>query len=226
MLRFRSSQGREYRIPIKDKHTYLGVSLSYQDMPKQTVSHRLQATNQAWQRLRKILCAPRQLELGQRLTLWKATILPTLMYGLAAVELAAKDVQRMQAMIVKHLRAMTHSFAHMQHESTKHLHERCNIPTATAQLLKESTAFLGRLRLLVTEVPFIKSEQLESTRTYAASLQVATESQWTQPESAGCSEAAYHCSTCSRAFDSFRLLRSHEAKWHGKKDTKSHRRGV
>ena len=186
-------------------------------MPKQTVSHRLQAANLAWQRLRKILCAPRQLELSQRLTLWKATILPTLMYGLAAVEPAAKDVQRMQAMIVKHLRTMTHSFAHMQHESTKHLHERCNIPTATTQLLKESTAFLGRLRLLAVEVPFITSEQLESTRMYAANLQVATESQWTQPEPTGCSEAAYHCSACSRAFDSFRLLRSHEAKWHGRK---------
>ena len=77
-LRFRSPHGKEYQILIRDRHTYLGVSLSYQDMSKHTVSHRLQAANQAWQRLRKILCAPRHLELGQRLTLWKATILPTL----------------------------------------------------------------------------------------------------------------------------------------------------
>ena len=207
VLRFRSPQGQEYQIPIQDKHTYLGVSLSYQDMSKQTVSHRLQVANQAWQRLRKILYAPRQLELNKRLTLWRATILPTLMYGLAAVAPSAKDTQRIQAMIIKHLRAMTHSFAHMQHESTKHLHERCNIPTATARLLKEATAFLARLRLLQAEVPFISSEQLESTRTYAASLQA----QWTQPEPTGCSEAAYQCSDCNRAFDSFRLLRSHEA---------------
>ena len=123
----------------------------------------------------------------------------------------------MQAMIIKHLRAITHSFAHLQHESTQHIHVRCKVLTATAQMLKESTALTGRLRLLQTEVPFVSDAQLESARAYAARLQVETDEQRKKPEPAHHSEEAYQCLECNRAFHSFRLLRSHEAKWHGKK---------
>ena len=63
------------------------------------------------------------------------------MCGLAAVAPDAKDIQRMQAMIIKHTRAMAHSFAHVQHESTRHMHQCCQVPTAAEQLLKE--AFIG-----------------------------------------------------------------------------------
>ena len=109
-----------------------------------------QAANLAWQRLRKILWAPRNLQLGHRISLWKASILPTLMYGLAAVTPDANDVHRM---LIKHTRAMAHPFARMQHESTQHIQQRCKVPTAAEQLLQEATALHKRLRLLLEEVP-------------------------------------------------------------------------
>ena len=146
VLHFRTPKGTEYQIPLREHHTYLGVKISYHSMARHTTTHRLQAANSAWQRLRGILCSARHLALADRIALWKATVLPTLMYGLAAVGPGPKDQNRMQAMIIKHARAMTKSFAHLHHESTRHVLTRCGLRTAAKQLLKETEALLRRFR--------------------------------------------------------------------------------
>ena len=46
-LYLRTPKGREFRFPIRDQHTYLGVKISYHAMAKHTVLYRLQAANQA-----------------------------------------------------------------------------------------------------------------------------------------------------------------------------------
>ena len=99
----------------------------------------------------------------------------------------------MQAMIIKHTRTMAHSFAHVQHESTHHLHQRCRVPTAAEQLLKEATAFHRRLRLLLAEVPFISEALVESARDFAAKMQVTTTTQWNRLVPHSSTEAAFRC---------------------------------
>ncbi|CAE6971438.1 unnamed protein product [Symbiodinium sp. CCMP2592] len=126
LLRFRSPLGKVYEIPLRDHHTYLGIRISYHSQAKQAVTYRLQAANQAWQRLRGVLCSTRHLAQTHRLSLWKFTLLPTLLYGIAASNPGAKDIQRMQQMMTKQVRAITRSFAHLQKESTHDLLHRCS----------------------------------------------------------------------------------------------------
>ena len=167
VLYFRTPRGTAYRIPIREQHTYLGIKISYHSMARHTTTHRLQAANGAWQRLRGILCSTNHLALADRLSLWKATILPTLMYGMAAVNPGIKDQRRMQAMIIKHARAMTKSFAHMYHETSQHVLARCGMLTATEQLRKETEALLRRLRAQVATTP---SSRRHICRTFGCKL--------------------------------------------------------
>ena len=217
VLYFRTPRGTAYRIPIREQHTYLGVKISYHSMARHTTTHRLQAANGAWQRLRGILCSASHLALADRLSLWKATILPTLMYGLAAVHPGVKDQRRMQAMIIKHARAMTKSFAHMYHETSQHVLARCGMLTATEQLRKETEALLRRLRAQIANTPFIKETHLQDLRIQAATLQATTITLGQEGSPTAEDAHAYSCDTCGRYFSSFRLLRAHEAKWHQQK---------
>lgn len=83
-LRIRTQRSRLFEFPIKDQHTYLGVVLSYHSAPKQTVAHRIKEANGTWQRLRPILCSRSYLSEKDRVRLWSATVLPTLVYGVSA----------------------------------------------------------------------------------------------------------------------------------------------
>ena len=199
---------------IREQHTYLGVKISYHAMARHTTAHRLQIANGAWQRLRGILCSTSNLVLEDRISLWKATILPTLMYGLAAVSPGPKEQQRMQAMIIKHARAMTKSFAHLSHESSQRVLTRCGMLTATEQLRKETEALLRRLRAQVDTTPFIKETHLQDLRMQAAMLQATNIKTGSEDLHDNDVMYAHSCDTCGRSFSSFRLLRAHEAKWH------------
>ncbi|CAE7266338.1 unnamed protein product [Symbiodinium microadriaticum] len=168
VIYFRTPKGTEYQIPLREQRTYLGVKISYHSMARHTTSHRLQAANSAWQRLRGILCSARNLALADRIALWKATVLPTLMYGLAAV---GPGPRRMQAMIIKHARAMAKSFAHLHHEPSQLVLTRCGIRPAAEQLHKETEALLRRFRTQVVCTPFITEENLLDLRLQAATLQ-------------------------------------------------------
>ena len=127
-LRLRGPGGTVYEIPLKEQHTYLGIRISYHSQSKHAVAHRLQAAQHAWQRLKGILCSTRHLAQWHRIQLWKTTILPTLLYGIAASNPTDKDIKQLQNMATRQLRAITKSFARMQHESTQKLLQRCGCP--------------------------------------------------------------------------------------------------
>ncbi|CAE7535527.1 Pol, partial [Symbiodinium sp. CCMP2592] len=220
LLRFRSPLGTVYEIPLRDHHTYLGIRISYHSQAKQAVTYRLQAANQAWQRLRGVLCSTRHLAQTHRLSLWKSTVLPTLLYGIAASNPGAKDIQRMQHMMTKQVRAITRSFAHLQKESTQDLLHRCSLSTILEHLQREAAALHRSLTSLSTETSFVTQAQVESARDTAATLHLQVQRQWQVPlgDTEGITDPAVHqCQECHRVFTSFRLLRSHEAKWHGLK---------
>ena len=107
MLRFRSPAGTIYEIPLREQHTYLGIRISYHSQARHAVTYRLQVAQRAWQRLKGILCSGRHLAQSHRLQLWRTTILPTLLYGIAASNPDSKDIRRVQVMITKQVRAIT-----------------------------------------------------------------------------------------------------------------------
>ena len=218
VLRLRSPQGVVYEIPLRDQHTYLGIRISYHSQSRCSVTYRLQAANQAWQRLRSVLCSTRHLSQRHRLQLWKTTVWPTLLYGIAASSPEPKDIQRMQHMVTKHIRAITRSFAHLQHESTRQLLKRCSQMTVAEGLLREATALHRGLLHLTTSTDMIEDTQVEAARQIASRLQLRVQQQWQVPDDHDPDNPHSHqCTYCLRTFASFRLLRAHEAKWHGKK---------
>ena len=210
----RTPKGREFRFPIREQHTYLGVKISYHAMAKHTTLYRLQAANQAWQRLRSVLCSSGRLALPHRISLWKATVLPTLLYGLAAIDPEPKDCARLQSLVIKQVRAMAKSFAHLHYESSSKVLLRCGVLSAKDQLQKETEGLLRRLRIHADNTPLVSTSQLEALRTQAARLQVEDLPSATVLTQSTGEEPGHPCQVCGRTFRSFRLLRSHEAKWH------------
>ena len=215
MLRFRSPAGTIYEIPLREQHTYLGIRISYHSQARHAVTYRLQVAQRAWQRLKSILCSGRHLAQSHRLQLWRTTILPTLLYGIAASNPDSKDIRRVQIMITKQVRAITKSFAHMKHESTRDLLRRCAIMPVAECLLKEAQALHGSLAALSARVTFVSAAHVEQARRITAHLHIQVQQQWQVPEDGEHSGHLTHqCSECHKAFASFRLLRAHEAKWH------------
>ena len=160
VLRLRSPAGTIYEIPLREQHTYLGIRISYHSQARHAVTYRLQVAQQAWQRLKGIRCSGRHLAQSHRLQLWRTTILPTLLHGIAASNPDSKDIRRMQVMITKQVRAITKSFAHMQHESTQALLRRCAIMPVTECLLKEAQALHRSLTALSERVTFVPKPTL------------------------------------------------------------------
>ena len=66
VLRLRSPKGNLYEIPLREQRTYLGIRISYHSQSRHSVTYRLQAANQAWQRLNGIICSTRHLEQQHR----------------------------------------------------------------------------------------------------------------------------------------------------------------
>ena len=217
-LRLRGPSGTVYEIPLKKQHTYLGIRISYHSQSRHTVAHRLQAAQHAWQRLKGILCSTRHLAQWHRIQLWKTTILPTLLYGIAASNPTDKDIKQLKNMATRQLRAITKSFAHMQHESTQKLLQRCHVPTIVEALHREATALHSGLLRLRAHANFTPDAQVEEARLLVVQLHLQVQQQWKLPTDGNPDDAAaYRCEACHRTFTSYRLLRAHEAKWHGKK---------
>ncbi|CAE7346692.1 pol, partial [Symbiodinium sp. CCMP2592] len=147
----RFAKRRCFEFPLKDQHVYLGVTISYYSAAKHTVAYRMQAANQAWQRLRKILCSRTQLDVRKRIAIWRATVIPTLLYGLAATAPAMRDLQRIQHQLTKQLRAITHLYAHLSKVSTTDLHSRYGVPTALDILHKDVRATAAQLQVWQAE---------------------------------------------------------------------------
>ena len=136
------------------------------------------------------------------------------MYGLAAVDPEPNDRARLQSLIIKHVRAMAKSFAHMHYESSCKVLLRCGVLSAQDQLQKETEGLLRRLQTHADTTPLVSTSHLEALRAQAANLQAADLTQVNAITQSIGEEFGHSCHECGRTFRSFRLLRSHEAKWH------------
>ncbi|CAE7429260.1 Pol [Symbiodinium natans] len=120
------SQGKALKLPIVDQLTYLGIVLSDKDATTATVEHRLQVAEAQRARLLKILHSL-SLPLAKRVQLWIACVRSSALYGLRLVALQQKHIERITVVLVKHLRAIARSFAHMTKEPSRALLERLGV---------------------------------------------------------------------------------------------------
>ncbi|CAE7321264.1 unnamed protein product [Symbiodinium sp. CCMP2592] len=138
----------------------------------------MQAANQAWQRLRKILCSRTQLDVRKRIAIWRATVVPTMTYGLAATAPSLRDLQRIQHQFTKQLRAITHLYAHLSKVSTSDLHRRYAVPTVLDILHKEAHSLHHQLHTNLHFGNTVTDQHVQDARATAAQLQAWQIDQW------------------------------------------------
>ena len=122
-----SCSGESLLLPIHRQAPYLGVVTSYLNSAELSLQLRLQKCKAAQARLRGVLQGRRGLSLGQRILLWKTTVLPCAMYGLGACGLTGIQLVRLRQVLLKQLRAISKAPAHITHESDAALLSRLGV---------------------------------------------------------------------------------------------------
>ena len=121
-----SENGQSLQMPIVTSATYLGTKVSYQNFEKLTLAHRLAAANAQRARLLKIL-HHKGISVRRRLQLWVICVRSAALYGLHAVGMGQKQIDRLTIVLTKHVRAIVGSFAHMYKDSSRNLYSRLAI---------------------------------------------------------------------------------------------------
>ncbi|CAE7035064.1 unnamed protein product [Symbiodinium sp. CCMP2592] len=123
------------RILQVSQIVYLGVVASYTGFEMQTFKHRQRAAAQNRQRLLKLFHS-RVLSQGQRVRLYRACVVSSLLYGLHAVGITAPVLRALEATDARALRALVRSPAHLYHETTDSIRARLKVPSPGEMLQK------------------------------------------------------------------------------------------
>ena len=142
-LRIPQPGQKDLHLPIVPQLTYLGIVLSYKDATTATVEHRLQVAEAQRARLLKVLHS-RTLPLRKRVQLWVACVRSSALYGLHLLDLQQKHVGRITVVLVRHLRAIARSFAHMSQEASQALLLRLGVEDPLPFLLRAGQKLLTK----------------------------------------------------------------------------------
>ncbi|CAE7030621.1 unnamed protein product [Symbiodinium sp. CCMP2592] len=132
-LRFRDQGVAKIRVaadlsyPVVRRHTYLGMIIGYGAFERHSVDYRCKRAAQVFARLRQVLCGRHGLSQHNRLRLWRAIVWPSLKYGLAALPLDPKNLQRVRGFAARHLRAITHNLGHETHKTNQELFDELGL---------------------------------------------------------------------------------------------------
>ena len=137
--------GEKLLLPTHRQAPYLGAVTSYQNFAELSLQMRLQKCKAAQTRLRGVLQGRRGLSLGQRILLWKTTVLPCAMYGLGACGLSGPQLTRLRQVLLRQLRAISRTPAHITHESDHALLSRLGIPAPQLALARQHERTLRRM---------------------------------------------------------------------------------
>ncbi|OLP94586.1 putative tRNA 2'-phosphotransferase [Symbiodinium microadriaticum] len=151
-LRIPQPNHKDLHLPIVPQLTYLGIVLSYVDAATATVEHRLHVAEAQRARLLKVLHS-RTLPLHKRVQLWLACVRSSALYGLHLLDLKQKHVARITITLVRHLRAIARSFAHMSQETSQALLLRLNVEDPLSFLLRASQKLL--IKTLHSQDPMV-----------------------------------------------------------------------
>ena len=98
-LRMSGAQNSEH-ITLVKRMDYLGITLTYGRIEEITMQRRIGVAQGNFDRLRRVLNNRRVLKSQQRLSLWQATVLPSLNYGILAVGINKLCLERYHGVII------------------------------------------------------------------------------------------------------------------------------
>ena len=228
--------GKPHHLPIVSSIKYLGVVLSYGDFEGATLTHRLSCAEANRSRILRILHS-RSVSLRRRVQLWRACVFSSAVYGLHVVGLRPKHLRRLTVALVRHLRAIAGSFAHIHHEASRALLDRLGVADPLEairqrnQTLVESSwstkdpqvshpRVLGRLRVVNEALTRLSSSLRAQTEAVQGELvdqvlpsppQSREGAPWGQlvHSSGGLKEALFHCWHCDLCFAELAALKRH-----------------
>ena len=114
------------RIPVRKEHKYLGAIITYGRFERSTVAYRLQQAWQTFHRLHRLLTS-KALPTSTRVRLWRACVGSVLLYSLPSVGLDAQSAHKLRTQVIKQLRRVAKSPAHVTHESNQQLQHRLQV---------------------------------------------------------------------------------------------------
>ncbi|CAE7830781.1 unnamed protein product [Symbiodinium sp. CCMP2592] len=148
LLTLRTPAGRQFHIPVKDEHKYLGLIISYQQPAASSITHRIQAAWTAYGHLRPLLTCANAPRLSLRLKLWAACIPAVLTYGLHVLNLTERQINQLQAVATRQLRAVAKAPSHLTHETTEALYARLKVKPMRDVLQQSQARLLANLQQL------------------------------------------------------------------------------
>ena len=172
-LRIPQPNKKDLHLPIVPQLTYLGIILSYKDATTATVEHRLQVAEAQRARLLKVLHS-RTLPLRKRVQLWVACVRSSALYGLHLLDLQQKHVARITIVLVKHLRAIARSFAHMSQEASQTLLLRLGVEDPLPFLLRTGQKLLTKT--LQSQDPMVHQPRILQWLTHITEARLALDS--------------------------------------------------
>ncbi|CAE6955382.1 unnamed protein product [Symbiodinium sp. CCMP2592] len=234
-LRISTPSAGIFKLPIVDTHKYLGAIISYQeDCTQLTVAYRLRQTWATWTRLRPGLTSASAPALPLRLRLWQACIPPTALYALDSLPPKRQHLVQIQKALMRQLRAVARSQAHMTGESTIDLHARLRVPFALDVLRQASSRRAARWEVLPPEEHDLLSREWQ-TRIDDALMQLGPHPHLA-PDAPTADSAVsgvnvgdtdmhadgWPCPYCTHQAPSHRLLRVHLSRAHATKAKDRH----
>ena len=108
-------------IPWVNSVPYLGIVLSFENPENLTVDNNLMKAKSRYMQLRKLLTGRSSLSRQHRIELWTTCIVPIALCGLEVTGITDKGASQLRALLIRQLRAIARSPAHLTHESTSAL---------------------------------------------------------------------------------------------------------
>ena len=106
-------------VPLRAQVTYLGVKITYQNLQRATIAHRLASSRTIFQRLRIWLNCNSNIPIDKRFQLWQSTVFAAMTYGIFTTGLVHHGLQTLQTEIMRQLRCIAGNFA--QHTDDTHI---------------------------------------------------------------------------------------------------------
>ena len=104
--------GLMVRLPIEDRMEYLGAVLSYGPMETQTASARIAKAWANFTQLRPMLRTNSTFSTARRLRIFKACVIPAMLYGLIGVGFSASSLRALTSTVARMLRKVLRLYEH------------------------------------------------------------------------------------------------------------------
>eukprot|EP00435_Cladocopium_sp_Y103_P010896 s493_g2.t2 len=213
-LKIPYGNGLVAHVPMRSQVTYLGVKITYQNLQKATVDHRISAGRHIFRRLRVWLSCSSHIPLQKRYQLWKATVFSAMTYGIFTVGLMPSTFTTLQAEIMRQLRQLAGNYAQITEQSHSDFLFQHGWPSPAQLLLTRVEGMIARLaaraHTLATCDIVLQHDWHHLQSTVHLLQQAVALAPTQQAFHSALDECAQHqCFLCNRTFSSVRARRMH-----------------